>query len=388
MQNQGKNWLHNKLQAVMGPSLIILIGSSIFRGLLGLIIMIAVGQFGSYNHWSWMIKLPIEVIVFLGVFITSDVCFAATVTNCEAEKRKRNEILNEEMPRFKGSDKAIQQQTEQWMKTRELRIRFIEDELKTERQARTFFGGVSISYALNFVAQGIFTFDDGANTAIMALIEILTIIVGVYVIWYYSARYKTEKADPLETATALVETGMEKRLEKTAANFQAGEPTEDDLNLADAALAKGHHYKRFVAAMRRPPANDEILTTGDIFASLGIIDATAQRAIRRIIKAAFDRHVAGVYQVPVGTKTEWRVDGKAYYTLFKNYLKHGQSTDKQRTNKHTQASDSQGSTGQGQDNNSPASGDSGGQPDTPELTTSASGTPHDTPQVNEGAAAA
>lgn len=348
------NWLQAKLHALMGPSLFILLGSSIFRGLLGLVIGSLASTYGTYQHWSPLVRLPIEIAVFLGVFITSDVCFAATVTNCEAEKRNMRGILNEEVPRFKGSADVVQGQTVNFEKNRAQRVQFAQHELATEKNARTFFGAVSIAYAINFVAQSIVVFNDLWNTIVLVAIELLSVLTVPYVIWYYSARYKATKADPVEKAESLMETGMEKRLEKAADHFEQGDPTNEDLNLADAALPARHHYKRFVAAMRKPPASDEIMTNNDIYQALDINDPNKERQIRRLVKEAYDRHVEGVYQIANGAKVEYRVDGKAFYQLFKKFLPGGQSMDKLRTYAPRQRPSRFASTGQSPENDPPA----------------------------------
>lgn len=359
------NWLHEKLQVFMGPALVTLIGSSIFRGLLGLLIMVMAGTFGTYNHWSPLIRLPIEIVVFIGVFISADVCFANTVGNVEHWKKARNLIINEDQPRFKGDAKQIAEHVTAYEKNKVQRLAISKEELQTERKARQVFGGVILLYSLNFVIQTVVTFNDLATMIATAIIEISSVAIGLYVIWYYSARFRAEKADPQETATALVETGMEKRLIKATERFKEGEPTTEDLNLADVALPNKHHYRRFVAALRKLPEGDEIMTTADIFSALGINDRTVERAIRRTIKAAFDAHKPGVFQIQNGSKTEWRMDGKAFYTLFKKFLPGSQAADRQRTTSARQRASRADGTGQSPDDGSTAAGESS-RPDQPQ----------------------
>jgi len=352
------NFLHDKMAPMMGPALIVLITSNIFRGLLGVIIATLTSTFGTYSHWSPFFRLPVDVVVFLGVVLSGEICYSNTSSTLKGYKKMQHEILNEDAPKFKGDAAQQTAQALAYQKNKDQRISFVDKEVNTERLARNTFAVISGSYAVNFIIQSIFHFDDSVQNAIIGAFGVLSVIASFYAIWYYGSRFKEERADPAETGVSMMETAMEKRLEAVSTNFSTGTPTDEDLNLADVALPSKHPYRRFVPALRKRPDVNDVLTTKDVFISLGVEDQTVQRAIRRAIKLSFDSHVPGVYQEIIGAKTEWRISGAAYYQVLKKFLSDGQGMDKVRTNHARHRALRKEMTGQAPDSDQPIAGQS------------------------------
>ena len=270
---------------------------------------------------------------------------------------KVRSMADVEPPRFKGTEEQVRTQSLNWQKQQDKLNELARAELSTERQARTAFGFVSLSYGLNFIVQSTGLVSAAANKWLLLGIDAESLLVGMFVIWYYAARYKPEKPDPEEKSEGLVIKAVDKRLDLVAEHFEKGEPTDQDLNLADAGLPARHHYKHFVAALRVMPDKNELLTTNDVFDALHLEDIgdateiqTAQRKIRRIISDAHKNKVKGVFKDEKGGRTTWRIDGEAFYKLFGDFMRNGQVTDKRRTNGARQRPSRFGAAGQAPDN--------------------------------------
>lgn len=312
----------------MAPSLKILLGGSILRALIGLVVLILVGQVGPYINWSPAIKAPIEITTFIGIFVTSEVCSFSAMANRKRIKQQRGELMAEVAPKMRGSADQIQAQSAAWAKQHLEAITLIRQDLTLETRSLLAFMAIGLAYGSIFVIEGAIPITSAVSTIILVAIEAVALLTVYFVNWYYVERYKPEQVNTDEHIEAMVTTSIDNRLHLIQSRMSAGAETNADIALMSDALTKGSAYKRMLPSLRKP-TNGASFTTREIFEDMGAATVAEERRIRRALQKAVDLGVEGIEKV--GVRGEWMVAESAYGPALRELRKKIQQEDKARS---------------------------------------------------------
>ncbi|MGZ6376850.1 MAG: hypothetical protein ACXWPI_19285 [Ktedonobacterales bacterium] len=283
--NSIKAFIHTKL---LKPAYAVLLVSVILRGVIGLIAASLV----AYSRWPVFIRLPLELLVFLGVICSGEIIFSASSTARAALKQQRAAMASEEFtaPRgLHGKKDDVTAQIGQLMaafdKAKAARVAALDEEIREEHRMMWFSGVISTIYGINFAVQSALPAQwagaAAVDSAFTVIIELASIVTVPVVIYYFSARLHEEKADLGAISEGIVNGAVEQRLGVAGERVQGGEYDATDVDLLDATLPDTHPYKRLVKKLRKTEHEGVWLTTKEIFLSFGIVDAGAQRTMRQ-----------------------------------------------------------------------------------------------------------
>lgn len=285
--NSIKEFIHTRL---LKPAYAVLLVSVILRGVIGLIAASLV----AYARWPVFIRLPLELLVFLGVICSGEIIFSASSTARAALKRQRGAVAAEEFiaPRgLHGKKEDVAAQIGQLMiafdKTKAARVAALDEEIREEQRMMWFSGVISTIYGINFAVQSALPAQWGGagivETVSTVVIEVASIITVPVVIYYFSARLREEKADLPAISEGIVNEAVEQRLGLAGERVQSGAYDATDVDMLDVTLPDTHPYKRLVRKLRKAEHEGVWLSTKEIFTAFGIVDAGAQRTMRQRI---------------------------------------------------------------------------------------------------------
>lgn len=282
--NRIKVWIERKIlpAAYLGMLAGLLIRS------LALVLSVSI----PYATWPMGLRIAVEGLAAFGMVGCADTILALASASQASYQRQRDGIKSSD--RFQANPRLPRDRYDQMQRAltlkRDLMIAGLEREIKQEWIAIAACGGVTVAYGVLFAM----TVMIQAQPQFVA-IEVIGVALIPFVTWYISARYREEVAEPEERAKSLALNAVDQRLQRAQERLAQGQETADDLDLLDVGTEGAEYYNRLVRALRRP-GEDTYLTTPQLYAILGVTDASRQASIRRIIRRAGENHEHGVVQ--------------------------------------------------------------------------------------------
>jgi hypothetical protein len=325
-----RDWLQDTLHKFLKPAMYALLISSAFRSLLGIVIALLVARYGTYDTWSPYVHIPLETIVFLGMFLSSDIGLGYTNTNCVMYNEQILAAELDEVPDFHGKADIVSKKVKQWTVKQDRLIKDLIRNWRIEQRCRLMFSIVASLYALNFIAQTAIPGNavPGLQLYFNGTIEVVSVFMFFFVLWYNAARVHEKVASLGENAAHSTETGIERAIVEAGMRLQAGTQTMEDVALLKRTLPGHHPYLRLMDALE-PKFAGKVYSMNDIYQMLGIIDENKRRMIRRWIQLAHEKGTQGMRKNP--DNGQWEIGEVVLARLITQFPPNGQTTDKPRT---------------------------------------------------------